>query len=140
LRELNLSSAARESHIAFYAADSGWECAFYWDRQKKFATSTSSSNSWNTFYVPEPTSVDCKNSSITVTSTRALSSATSNFTINFDNGQCALVSVYKHDDGLGGDYVSGDKISATTIESRGRNNCSTGEVRDRVERAIRVKY
>jgi len=133
LRELNLSSSVRESHIAFYAADSGWECAFYWDTQKKFATSTFSS-------VPEPTSINCQNVSVGVSSSRNISSATSNFLINLEGGACASVSVYKHDDGLSGDKTSGDKISATTIESRGKNNCSTEAVRDRVERAIRVKY
>lgn len=32
LKEYLLSGIARESAIAFYAADAGMECAFYWDR------------------------------------------------------------------------------------------------------------
>src|SRR3989344_4229619 len=31
LKELVLSSAARESQFAFFAADTGTECALYWD-------------------------------------------------------------------------------------------------------------
>lgn len=34
LRELSISTAARQSIFAFYAADSGRECALYWDIKK----------------------------------------------------------------------------------------------------------
>lgn len=33
LKQLQLSTAGRESQIAFYAADSAAECALYWDRK-----------------------------------------------------------------------------------------------------------
>jgi len=40
-REVTLSSFGRESQLAFYAADSGLECALYWDiLYNTFATST----------------------------------------------------------------------------------------------------
>lgn len=31
LKQINLTSSARDSQIAFYAADAGMECALYWD-------------------------------------------------------------------------------------------------------------
>ncbi len=40
-KELTLSSLGRESQYAFYAADTGAECATYWDfKSNAFATST----------------------------------------------------------------------------------------------------
>ncbi len=40
LKQLVFSQSARESQIAFYAADSGAECALYWDRKDEFGSST----------------------------------------------------------------------------------------------------
>ncbi|KKW45527.1 MAG: hypothetical protein UY98_C0044G0005 [Candidatus Kaiserbacteria bacterium GW2011_GWA2_58_9] len=43
-KELTLSSIGRDSQFAFYAADSGAECALYWDvRYQRFPTSTPAS-------------------------------------------------------------------------------------------------
>ena len=36
IRELSISTAARQSIFAFYAADSGRECVLYWDIKKGF--------------------------------------------------------------------------------------------------------
>lgn len=48
LREVVLSSFGRESQIAFYAADTGAECALYWDtRSNAFSTSTLSTSTIN---------------------------------------------------------------------------------------------
>ncbi len=129
LRELNLSSVARESRIAFYAADSGWECAFYNDRKHPavFATSTNSQS------IPEPTTVKCRNGNIGVASTREAFSAVSDFRIPLDGTACADVTVSKIDENK-------DKISATIIEARGKNDCTDNPNPNRVERAIRVKY
>lgn len=127
LRELDLSSIARESRFAFYAADSGWECAFYHDRQRAFATSTGSLG------VPEPTIIKCRNGNIGVASTRTAFSSVSTFRIPLDDTACADVIVEKRDDNQ-------DKISATVIESRGKNDCAANPNPNRVERAIRVRY
>jgi|CXWL01.1.fsa_nt_gi Tfp pilus assembly protein PilX len=41
IKEITLSSAGRESQFAFYSADTGIECALYWDlKQNAFATSS----------------------------------------------------------------------------------------------------
>ena len=48
IKEIILSSSARESQIAFFAADSGMECALYWDAYvggSVFASTTDSDNS-----------------------------------------------------------------------------------------------
>jgi len=115
VREALISSSAQESQYAFYAADSGIECALYWDVQNPsgvsaFATSTTST-------------ITCNGSgNISVEG-----SPNSNFTITFlPEPYCALVSVNKVD-------------LITTIESLGYNTCNASALR-RVERAIRVIY
>lgn len=40
LKQLIFSQSARQSQISFYAADSGAECALYWDKKNIFGTST----------------------------------------------------------------------------------------------------
>ena len=40
LKQLIFSQSSRESQISFYAADSGAECALYWDRKNQFGTTT----------------------------------------------------------------------------------------------------
>lgn len=134
LRELDLSSIARESRFAFYAADSGWECAFYWDRQRPavFATSTESRS------IPNPTTIQCPSGNvgvgnIGVASTRSARSAISQFRVPLDGAACADVVVTKDD-------ADGDKISSTILEARGKNDCTANSNPNRVERAIRVRY
>lgn len=130
LRELDLSSVARESRAAFYAADSGWECAFYHDRKNPavFATSTNSRS------IPNPTTIQCRNGNIGVASTREAFSAVSTFRMPLDGTACADVTITKDDND------NKDKISSTKIEARGKNDCTANPNPNRVERAIRVKY
>lgn len=113
LRELALSSAGRESQFAFYAADTGAECALYWDRQKDI------------FDDGAPPTFRCAGRDIT----SSPDGTKTFFTVNLSddvNAPCALVEV--------------DKTVGTKIESRGRNDCGTGDNPARVERAIRVRY
>ena len=42
LKELILSSYGRNSQFAFYAADTGLECALYWNIKDAFSTTTPS--------------------------------------------------------------------------------------------------
>ncbi|HEX9608737.1 MAG TPA: hypothetical protein VGA06_00820 [Candidatus Paceibacterota bacterium] len=120
LKGLDLSSTARESQFAFYAADLGVECALYWDlKQKAFATSTSSS-------------ITCAGQTFNGMGGSGYN-ATSTFTINLNRPPnplpyCAVVSVVKQ--------PSPDR---TLVEARGYNTCDTGNPR-RVERAIRARY
>lgn len=55
-KEVILSSLGRDSQFAFYAADSGAECALYWDfRQNLFSSST------------PPTVITCDGQTVNVT-------------------------------------------------------------------------
>jgi len=140
LKELTLSSAGRESQFAFYASDTGIECAFYWDFKgdKIFATSSSART-------PTPASPDCVDTY--GTSTQAIdinpdstsaTAATTTFDIIIPNTDalgnsapyCVNVTVEK--------WLAGAIIN-TRIDSRGYNNCDPSDT-NRVERAIRVCY
>ena len=56
-KELILSSISRDSQYAFYAADSGAECALYWDvRKGLFSTSNN-----------PPTEITCGGQTVSVT-------------------------------------------------------------------------
>jgi len=113
IRELSISIIGRESQKAIFAADSGIECALYWDfSQNKFATSSLQT-------------ISCAGSNYTVGG----SGGVSTFTLNFNNGACAVVEVNKNVMPYPG----------TRIESRGRSTCVAGSS-NRVERALRVVY
>lgn len=120
-KELLLSSTARDSQFAFYAADTGIECALFWDFQKEsaFATTTTST-------------ITCNGVDIDGMGGREEGKDDpeySEFTLDFSPKQpyCAIVRVTK------------DSSGGTRIESRGYNTCDTSNPR-RVERAIRTTY
>ena len=130
------ASSGRDSQFAFYAADTGMECAIYWDsKSDSFATSTSGSP------------ISCGgsslvfNSAITGTSTLtriggggdANQTSTFGFVMNQGLNQvnhCAIVTVRK--------YYSGTTL-LTYVKSRGYNTCDTSNSR-RIERGIEVTY
>jgi hypothetical protein len=118
IKEFMLSSLGRESQFAFYAADTGVECALYWDIKKsRFSTSTISSDA------------ECNGEPLGDTGGQGYGVA-SEFTLDFapDEPYCAIVRVTKY-----------ESPRTTTVESRGYNTCVTTNPR-RVERAIRVTY
>jgi Tfp pilus assembly protein PilX len=111
IREIELSGLGRESQIAFYAADSGTECALYWDI-KKGAISTTT-----------PVQIECGSQFIS-----AGGSLRSSFNLNFDNGACARIIIDK------------SNPPRTQIDSYGYNfNCDAIRPR-KVERGIRITY
>ena len=131
LKQLILTYSNQESQSAFYVADSGVECAIYWDLknplQSAFATSTSGG------------SVTCNNNAKITTGSQTVAPSqlsviggggvlkpTSIFLINFSNG-CAIVQVTKMADGR------------TTINSRGYNTCDLNADR-RFERGVTTTY
>ena len=139
-KEFLLSSAARESVYAFYAADSGLECAVYWDGKGKFATcSPDLSGGVLCGGIPVggiaqfPSTSDIYGTFRTVFHVK-----------NGDLGSCAIVTIIQR---YVPDQDSGILIPETDIESRGynmgwdstSNNCNTSSV-SRVERAIKYKY
>lgn len=146
VREVDLSSAASQSQYAIYAADTGVECALYWDSKyggsgSAFGTSTASV--WGT-------NVTCNGQNIAANAvpptpigptptgwsawvpTKTATAATTTFTITMLPTQpyCAKVDVGKAT--VGG-------ILYTTIISRGYNNCGTSGA-PRLERTLRVSY
>ena len=120
IKELLLSSAARESQFAFYAADTGIECALFWDIQA------------NAFAVSNTKSIECAGKTIESVGGAGYGSA-STFDIDLSPlPYCATVSVTKQ-------QKSNSTPRRTIIESRGYNTCDTTNPR-RVERAIRATY
>lgn len=119
VKEVNLSSSGRESQFAFFAADTGVECAL-WADSKLDAFATSSSI----------TELDCG----TATSTLARAYSGTDYITTFDvttgagqRTQCTTIVVTRRDP------------KKTVIESYGHNTCSlTNPLR--LERAIRVTY
>lgn len=124
VKQAFISSSGRESQAAFYAADTGMDCALYWDvnnaggDDSAFATSTSST-------------INCNNTSIPSMGGGGNANATSTFSFTLTpNPYCAIVTVNKA-------YVGGNL--KTTIESKGYNTCDQSNAR-RVERAVRATY
>jgi Tfp pilus assembly protein PilE len=119
VKEVTLSSAGRESQFAFFAADSGIECALFADsKQDAFATTS------------VLTEVNCgiATSSLARVTTGTDYITTFAFTLGGgSNKQCVNIKVTRKDP------------KRTIIESYGHNTCDlTSSVR--LERAIRVTY
>lgn len=120
-KDLVLSSSGRESQFAFFASDSGIECALYWD-------GTPDAFSLDSIL----TDISCAGATVPLTSNYdGINILTTTFSVPFGAGAaspCADVLVTK--------YIAERQ---TTIESRGYNTCVTTNPR-RIERAIRVRY
>jgi hypothetical protein len=148
VRQLALSSVVAQSQDAFGAADTGAECALYWDSTyngsgSAFATSSSSN--------PPTSGVICNNIDIAAFNTpptpfQAYSSgwtqtspatspnaATTTFTITFpqSNNRCALVQVSK--------FIDSSGVAHTNVYSQGFSTCATGAT-NTVERELKVSY
>ncbi|MFA6536172.1 MAG: hypothetical protein WC250_02590 [Candidatus Paceibacterota bacterium] len=126
IKEVRLSSTARDSNLAFYASDTGRECAIYWDMAAKkklngtdaygFATSTD-----NSVAIISADQFSCggqiKDFQITV---RTSDKATTKFTIqlggDFDLPYCADVAVTKVKN------YDTDTFD-TNISAQGHNTC-----------------
>lgn len=118
VRQSIISHAARESQFAFYAADTGIECAIFWDIANPSGTSA--------FSTSTTSGISCNGGNSSVGGT-----ATSTFNIALTpEPYCATVTVNKR-------YVGSAIV--TTIESLGYNTCDTSNPR-RVERAVRAIY
>ncbi|MDP3725838.1 MAG: hypothetical protein Q8R36_01430 [bacterium] len=126
---LVLASSGRASQVAFYAADTGAECALYWDRKHSgFSATVFPTSTASTVITEGPV---CNNENIAgtwIVSEQTGNSAKTTFKLNLANGTCAIIAVLK----TGGGAV-------TFIESFGYNTCTLTNPR-RIERAIRVKY
>ena len=143
VRELALSSYTRESQFSFYAADSGAECALYWDLKGNFGATFATSSTYSGVI---PYQINCDNTSITLdvpnggVADNYDATTTFSMPLNDVPGQsyCALVTIAKSDPNHTG-------VSSTNISSRGYNICSSAAVpsygnQNLVERALTVSY
>lgn len=137
-RSLTLSQVATQSQYAIYAADTGAECALYWDLKytdtdkSAFATSSSDTsigvgmacNSQNiaTGAAPLSLSLSSVSGATAATSTVWVSMGTAAST------SCAKVEIAKH-----------GNPSQTTIISHGYNTCSANAPL-RLERTLQIDY
>lgn len=121
-KEITLSSSGRESQFAFYAADSGIECALYWDYQED-AFSTTSPQQPNCAGAPVDNydvQYDADADNYTTTFSFSLNGAPA--------APCTDVTVTRS-------FLP----TRTTIVAAGYNTCVTTNPR-RIERAIQVRY
>ena len=129
VRQLQLSVSSSDSQIAFYSADTGLECAIYFDLKSsfisQFATSTAGSISCgNTVITTGSQTVPTNPSQLSVIGGGGFSNPSSIFYF-LTNPGCVIVKVTKNND------------NTTTIESRGYNSCS-GNLR--FERGVVLTY
>lgn len=141
-KEQIITYSGKDSKIAFYAADSGLECALYHDVKREgfyFASNVSS---------PQIGNIICNENGITLTpdSVYGAQSATTTFSFNIEWPEgypaksCAIVTISKNLVGAGPDIH-------TVIQSRGYNNNCGNDTPNRVdagnrnlERALEVSY
>ncbi len=134
IKELALSRASRDSQFAFFAADTGAECAFFWDRKYFLVEGHEDSLSAFPRTSADPvtsTNVRCNGSDIGTTWAVTPSdgeSATTRFTLTFPDGSCAKVQVTKTGTG-----------ALTVVTSTGQSICSDTDPRV-VQRTIEARY
>jgi len=121
VKEAFLTSSGRESQYAFYAADTGIECAVYWDVKNSTGYSAFSTSTGSTIF--------CNKDTLNTTNQWVVGgSNSSTFNMTFlPDPYCASITVTKNSSG------------ATTVDSHGYNTCDPTNTR-RVERAVRVSY
>lgn len=163
LKQLVFANSGKESQLAFYAADSGAECALYWDRKDidgvtvfdgAFATSTNINIFCGTGGPTTPQTAqvgsftkDVSTDELQATSTFYVDYSDSN-PENLNHKACAKVTVFKWVDSSG--PIPLDK---TQVDSRGYNVQMTGTPGPEgnatcdftsgnriVERAVRLDY
>lgn len=153
LKQVTLSSSARDSQFAFYAANTGTECAMYWDivgisdLPPVFATSsesvlpnTDNNPAFNAAQCNELSIIDNSTDDCTLSNSKTWcieaeeSEAVTKFRIKDIGGlgYCADVLVKK-------EYESDEDRIETIIESRGYNTCDSSNPR-RIERGLRFRY
>ena len=122
VRQALISASGRESHYAFYAADTGIECAIYWDVQNPGGQSAFSTSTGSVLFCNKDAQNPTNEWTVGGNTTSVINR------INFlPDPYCAIVTVTK---GVNG---------STRIESLGYNTCDPSNPR-RVERAVRATY
>lgn len=124
LTELGLSGTVKDTLVAFYATDSGVECALYWDVRTP-----------NGFEDPAGLNglgMNCAGQAITLSFTPSPPSTTTSFTFS-PNNYCVKVEVEK--------IRMNASTTNTRLQSLGENRpCSAPFTPRTVQRGIEVKY
>jgi hypothetical protein len=129
-RQFLLSDIGRYSQYAFYAAESGVECALFYDLKNTGGLSAFATSSSGTIFC-NGQNILTGTQTIPIISQPSLiggggnASPTSRFFLTFPNS-CVIVSVTKATDG------------STTIQSKGYNTCSA--TFSRYERGVTMTY
>jgi len=126
-KSLILSSAARESQYAFYAADTALECALYWDK--------GSNNAFPYAAAPVNANINCGGVPVTLAASAYDTHTTQYqspwFVVN--GGDCARITVYKTDGSVqptGKLFGDGVNVMCTKIATDPRA----------VERGLKASY
>ena len=122
VKQALISASGRESQHAFYAADTGIECALYWDVQNPLGISAFSTSTGSTIFCNRDTGNPGNQWVVGGSYTSVI-----NYISFLPDPYCAIVTVTK---GISG---------STVIESKGYNTCDSSNPR-RVERAVRATY
>ena len=127
-KEVILTGSSRESHRALLAADSGLECAVYWNRVASNFPGPDEDDSGRL------AQINCQNLSINVNLDDSFSDEFEySWTIDrAADKQCALVKIIKTQEEVGSEFAI-----KTTYESRGYNTACSDTSNKRVERALR---
>lgn len=122
-KSIILSSIGRDSQFAFYAADSGAECALYWDSRYSYFQAGSAPG----------VSPVCDTQAISASGRAGSYPQTMTFTFE-PSGYCVIVSVEKT-------AGSGDSV-ATIVRSDGFSvNCaSVATSRRALQRSVELRY
>lgn len=131
LKQILITYASKESQTAFYNAESGLECARYWDNRNEYNLNESAFATTT----PPPPSISCNNDTIITGETIPNSALTS---LIGGGGEARPTSLFKVDFTKGCAIVTVNKGLTTTIISRGYNTCNAGALR-RFERTIELR-
>ncbi len=139
-KELRFSAFGRDSQKAFYAADTGAECALYHDYIEYAPDSAFPANPTET-----PSFIQCAGRSLTplVVGTAA-SSSKSEFYLKFSNSDadpCVHVTVEKGDTDGDGSVMTQIESLGVDVSDKSATDCSAAASQTRrVQRAIRIRY
>jgi Tfp pilus assembly protein PilX len=136
LKEFLLSSAGRESQLAFYAADDAMECALYWDHNTAGGSGSSFATSSESTVNP---SFACNGQTITPPAATYPSAGVAITVMHVPYSgnvvdPCANVVVTKTTT-----VVGGFPTTATIIDSRGYDTCDSTNPQQ-TERGIQSNY
>jgi Tfp pilus assembly protein PilX len=126
-KEVVLASTARQSAAAFYAADTGLECALYYDQQL---------SAFDFYTAPASQTLVCAGQNITANSSIVeTNKRLTTFTMPCVNGTQSSVTVYK----TAGATTCNATNGTSCFFSNGYSSCNASDPR-RVERGLKVQF